>query len=64
MGGRGGGWVISGHQELFSSNLVGRIFFPFFFSKSPTHPSRVKWSAPKRLLTLVLSGYNEAVKVI
>ena len=29
----GRGWVISGHQEFFSSNLVGRIFFSFFSHK-------------------------------
>ena len=29
----GRGWVISGHQAFFSSNLVGRIFFPFFSHK-------------------------------
>ena len=29
--GGGEGWLIFGHQEFFfSSNLVGRIFFPFF----------------------------------
>ena len=27
----GRGWVISGHQEFFSSNLVGRTFFSLFF---------------------------------
>ena len=50
-GGGGLGRVISGHQEFFSSNLVGRIFFPLFFpisillhffSKSPTPPPPVK----------------------
>ena len=33
----GGGWVISGHQEFFYSNLVGRIFFPFFPISFPLH---------------------------
>ena len=27
VGGGGGGWMISGQQEFFSSNLLGRKFF-------------------------------------
>ena len=30
---RGEGWVISGHGELFSSNVVGKMFFSLFSHK-------------------------------